>query len=154
MCKNERNGCTTYYESIPPIGLTAANPVTGLKVHISLKIFVMTSNYEVRLYRHNGNNFVYFTNFSIPFQISTITKIIPSSDFSRLSILCSTCGFFVYAWNNTAYFLQYTLPSMTVTFMDFDISNDFRMITIIYYRTVVSTTKQITLNYNSTLRDY
>ena len=43
---------------------------------------------------------------------------------------------------------------MTATFVDFTIRDDFRMITILYYRTVISATKQITLNYDSDLKTY
>ena len=43
---------------------------------------------------------------------------------------------------------------MTATFVDFTIRDDFRMITILYYRTVISATKQITLNYDADLKTY
>ena len=54
MCKTQRNGCKNYYEYF-----TEASPldITGVYLHSSMKIFAVSSSYEIRLYRHKTVNF-------------------------------------------------------------------------------------------------
>lgn len=75
-------------------------------------------------------------------------------DCSRIGVLCSACGVFVYAWDGTRYVAEHMLSNITATFVDFSVREDFKMITIIYWKTGVTATRQVTLMYNNALRGY
>lgn len=53
---------------------------------------------------------------------------------SRLAVLGYTCGFYTYYWDGYDFIPEYILPAITsvVTYLDFSISDDFQIITILY----------------------
>lgn len=71
-CGNDRGTCGVYYQFFSNIVLDSLKTV---KIHSSMKIFAVSSNYEVKLYRYNGALYSFFTSFYIPIQTSHIKKM-------------------------------------------------------------------------------
>lgn len=152
QCNQDRGGCSQYFQTIT----LPQSDIKQAHADNSFKIISYNVGNSIEIMRYDGNTWIHF--YSLPYSgADQIIKFKFNQDYSRLALLTSQSGLYVYAWDEQKYVEQYSYKGDVLEnrdFNDFDVSEDFRTIVMLSKTSVIAINILTTLTFNDKLNTY